>query len=876
MTTARYLIWSPHEEHNQFLVGSSELKLYEWLPEEDGVPARTQLISSIPIPNITLMMCADWSPDPDCNDLIAVGMTTGRTVLVRMNEHTYIDQSPRLWTQGDTTISPRRGSSRAPVPSGSPQIPANHQYPVLPVKSSRACNVVKFSPTHPNLLAVGLDKARNESCLMVWDVSQASTLDESRSAGTMTPLATAEAGQSSPIVNTWKPTGPGAFDANERFSQATGVFSNVNVPSKSTKIGEQKLMQQYGSAEAITSCAWLNEISAPLLIAGMGGKWLRLYDIRLDATTTPLSIQDKAVYGLITDPYHSHRIASYTEDGVIKLWDIRKPDDAVLSINVDHSSGSRTPLSRILFAPSKRGLLASLSRDANAVDLWDIQETGPTVAPTKMQLQRSASPFEMTTPTANIPLSADVESPITNYGLPNYVGADEEVSIPLLWRSRRTKPSTKALASFSFIPNASCYFSHAHSSVQGLLTLTKDGIFDTLKVQQIPNMTWEPKGGILATEGMRMTEYSPHQRSTPVLDKEQHQDNIKKLHAFGINQSSVSTDFEMLHISSGSDENGKTSSLANEAKIPAPTEIRFNKDPTLSAALDRDISVLMRKRATHGYSMNSRKNLEIVDHDPKLKELWLWMHRAETLSHGKAQIGNVDYSFQGVLGVWLGPTHNRRSSPSSTPRTSTNSPPTPLRQRISQRLPNDSSSEQTRSSPAATTPPQTPSTDSQLYMVQTARLQQRHLALTICGFAFTADQLEAELVRLESTGEYDTAAGWALFNGLPDRAIKALSSQRGKSLGSADEQQRKLMSAVLAGYQANRESMNPTWQELCKSLSEDMVGRPYLKAIFAYIASNDWSVILNMKELPLCERMSVALRILEDDEVSYHMSSENE
>lgn len=46
-----------------------------------------------------------------------------------------------------------------------------------------------------------------------------------------------------------------------------------------------------------------------------------------------------------------------------------------------------------------------------------------------------------------------------------------------------------------------------------------------------------------------------------------------------------------------------------------------------------------------------------------------------------------------------------------------------------------------------------------------------------------------------------------------------------------------------------------------------MVGRPYLKAIFAYIASNDWWVILNMKELPLCERMAVALRILEDDEV---------
>jgi len=158
-------------------------------------------------------------------------------------------------------------------------------------------------------------------------------------------------------------------------------------------------------------------------------------------------------------------------------------------------------------------------------------------------------------------------------------------------------------------------------------------------------------------------------------------------------------------------------------------------------------------------------------------------------------------------------------------------------------------------------------------MVQTTRSQQRYLALTICGFAFSADQLEVELVRLESEGEYDTAAGWALFNGLPDRAIKALSSQRGKTHGSADEQQRKLMSAVLAGYQANRESVNPTWQELCKSLSEDMVDRPYLKAIFAYIASNDWSVILNMKELPLCERMAVALRILEDEELTNYITT---
>lgn len=183
---------------------------------------------------------------------------------------------------------------------------------------------------------------------------------------------------------------------------------------------------------------------------------------------------------------------------------------------------------------------------------------------------------------------------------------DQNIRLSLISTIFVAKPSPKPLASFSFIPKASRYFARAHSSVQGLLTLTKDGVFDTLKVQQVPNMTWEPKGGILATEGMGMTEYSPQQRPSQVLDKEQHQDNMKKLHAFGINQSSVSSAFEKLHISMDSGETGRSLSLPNGPRAMALTEIRFNSDPALSAALDRDISVLMRKRVAQGYSMNVR------------------------------------------------------------------------------------------------------------------------------------------------------------------------------------------------------------------------------------------------------------------------------
>jgi WD40 repeat protein len=150
-----------------------------------------------------------------------------------------------------------------------------------------------------------------------------------------------------------------------------------------------------------------------------------------------LSIQDKAVYGLTTDPFHQYRLASYTEDGVIKIWDTRKANDSLLTINADHTSGLRTPLSRIAFAPSKRGLLASLSRDATAVDLWDIQETGPATN-LRNPLQRAASPFEMQPSATNGPSTGETD--MSSQGFPWATGvADEDISIPLLWRSRRSK-----------------------------------------------------------------------------------------------------------------------------------------------------------------------------------------------------------------------------------------------------------------------------------------------------------------------------------------------------------------------------------------------------------------------------------------------------
>jgi hypothetical protein len=84
------------------------------------------------------------------------------------------------------------------------------------------------------------------------------------------------------------------------------------------------------------------------------------------------------------------------------------------------------------------------------------------------------------------------------------------------------------------------------------------------------------------------------------------------------------------------------------------------------------------------------------------------------------------------------------------------------------------------------------------------------------------------------------------------------------------------MSAILASYQAGGTNTNDTWKDICESLSNDMADRPYLRAIFAYVASNDWYRILDEPGLPLRERMAVALRVLNDEQVEEkrnHMQS---
>lgn len=91
-----------------------------------------------------------WSPDPTFDDLVAVGLNTGKVELMRLEG-----------TKSALARSPSQRTSWTPSTVS------------LSMKNSRSCNSLAFCTADPNYLAVGLDKVRGDFSLVVWDIVSA-------------------------------------------------------------------------------------------------------------------------------------------------------------------------------------------------------------------------------------------------------------------------------------------------------------------------------------------------------------------------------------------------------------------------------------------------------------------------------------------------------------------------------------------------------------------------------------------------------------------------------------------------------------------------------------------------------------------------------
>jgi hypothetical protein len=84
------------------------------------------------------------------------------------------------------------------------------------------------------------------------------------------------------------------------------------------------------------------------------------------------------------------------------------------------------------------------------------------------------------------------------------------------------------------------------------------------------------------------------------------------------------------------------------------------------------------------------------------------------------------------------------------------------------------------------------------------------------------------------------------------------------------------MGATIAGFmsQSRAERGSLFWQEHWRSMV-DKVDDPYVRAVLARIAGDNWDEILYDEGLPLLDRVAVAVCNLNDKDVSFHIKLPN-
>lgn len=139
---------------------------------------------------------------------------------------------------------------------------------------------------------------------------------------------------------------------------------------------------------------------------------------------------------------------------------------------------------------------------------------------------------------------------------------------------------------------------------------------------------------------------------------------------------------------------------------------------------------------------------------------------------------------------------------------------------------------------------------------------QRKLCLIISGWDLSDEDIEVKYKVIMKLGQYERAAAWAVFFGDIPKCVEILSSSRKERL--------QLIATAVAGY-SNANSSSTSWKDQCRKMGMSLED-PYLRAIFTYIAENDWFEIIYDSSISIRERLGIALRFLNDKDLTIFLS----
>ncbi|KAJ7638426.1 hypothetical protein FB45DRAFT_902803 [Roridomyces roridus] len=912
------LLWHPRQDNKFVVGGGQQITLYEWAPE-------AQEIRHITSQNdLQFMKTFAWSPDPGFEDLVAVGLSTGRVDLLRLEatRHT------RRTTAGNSVLS------SGPVVS-------------LTARNSRAVHALDFCRVDPNFIAVGLDKVRGDSSLVIYDVSTA----RAQLALSLVPLSP-------------RPLPP--------------------IPRSDIARGDERMVQHHAPTEIVSSVAYVSN-SNHLVLAGMSYRWFRLLDIR---TPVPAMTHVAAkVQSIVSDPFDPHRIATFG-DGHISVWDARKLAPApLLSFSErDAAADGAVPrvsavYSGIEFSGTRRGTLAALHRDSAYVRFWDmlgsygraIGGSGSSDGDVAESASLS-SRFTRKSWAAGLPWTGGPSPGLTS----SLGGRDTETRSLVLCDTRRTKLFPKNLSSFALVPSSDAHLPLASN----VMVVNREGDLELYALHDTPKQAvWNSHGDLAISAGqscrifpgivedeemedflrergssleqLRYVQATKTERSksvrpergrtslppfptSPVLFGRGDEDGFPALGTDSPRESSVVRAVQPTGISasrppstsksrtwspsslrrypygtpaqsrSRSRTGQKLEQIPQIEQLPQPAPIPVSENDTkhrgrtskksrggrdrssskirgFEHVVQEDISMVMRTRCLRGYSIGNPYHNTAVTRDDDgpvpqmLSDLWSWMNSAQDfLCVPTPRLHGYDFSHQGVLAIWEGfqsmptDTHAEPSilfDPSTLPPVHRDlldvrhGTRSPSRSRRSH-SPADDLHGNFLAALTALAMRTGEKVAWRFHAVSTSKPLQRQVALQLCGWSLRDEELFNSVKRWEKEGNHSQAACWLVFRQHYTQALEVLMR--------SDDESHHMMSGTLAVLLPGDSTRSPQFYEHCERLIVRLQD-PYFRAMLTHLTSGDWGEVLEEEILPFRERLAIALQFLEDDDLTTYL-----
>ncbi|WWD08951.1 hypothetical protein V865_007066 [Kwoniella europaea PYCC6329] len=872
----RIALADPHSSYPpRFVVGgqvsqnvSGDLKMYEWRREK-GEMGMVGLQT-----DVGQIRSMAWSPLPTHRNILATGLSTGKTLLLSL--------SP------STLSLPLSSSLSSPAST----------LATLNVKYSRPVTSIAFSSLDSNYLATGYEKHRSEYSLLIWDIADAI------SASGIPPDGEEE----------WE------RPSIENRLEITNLTAKINISS------EPRHIQHYCPSENVNSLSFLpNSINQ--LLASVSGKTIRLYDLRSPSPPSQSQNQHqasspgaqgstvigsssqwttRAVNGLTPNPstqkeglFASYEIipAGANTHSIVRLWDVKKPGYEILNFDV---AGSIVGLE--WKKGNNDGLLGVGTRD-KGVGVWEIIE-GKRVEEDKV-----------------------VEEWVTLGGMRQIVKPRQNL------HSFTFAPSEEGQGDVMFvlkdgtigigpIGTAPVFASGPQGDVAicapSLRVLNPDEISES----STPNQPESP------------TTPLPPSRPEPEEPEPIHRANRFQLAPERVTQliaersrSSSPVPTPLLGSTTpGLDRTpfGSISGLREWYEGTKKRDLVDDNEQLIGGwegwrrTLGSDVGVVMRRRAMEGYGLDDLLlNAAIATRHPgkeRLAGIWEFIdHLTHVMSPSLSSYRGYNLTHHGVYPIWFGISneHNQPSSPSSIYSAATLTDThqhyhPPLRQSstsaawtsLKSQSATPAHSRQT-SSPMPGGGTTTPATthrerkasdrrgDTELdreYIqaveslndrrkevggigrpgtvraaVGGEKMELRKLILSVCGE--NGESAKDELDRLVTSGQRTKAAFRAYFAGDEAATISILMA--------SEDQHHRLLGSTIAGFMTQSASargsefFNSHWQGLVNRVDD-----PFVRTILSRIGGDDWESVLEEEGIPLLDRIGVGVQHLDDREFS--------